>query len=167
MHSIDSVMKRNNRKEVVNKILEWLKVEGVAYRPKENDSGRFRATINLSQNLNLDIQLSSHRPDCLILSTNAYLTPDDQRAYFRLDREKKDSFLRAVRWALLNMDVDHQISPNGDTLQSISITKTIYFDGLTRDKFFSSILLLKRAFGLLDLTYCDHLRFSSSDIVSR
>jgi len=154
-------------KEVVKKLLEWLKVEGVAYRPKENDSGRFRATINLSQNLNLDIQLSSHRPNCLILSTNAYLAPDDQRAYFRLDREKKDSFLRAVRWALLNMDVDHQISPNGDTLQSISITKTIYFDGLTRDKFFSSILLLKRAFGLIDLTYCDHLRFNSSDIVSR
>jgi hypothetical protein len=57
-------MKRNNRREVVNKILEWLKVEGVAYRPKENDSDRFRATINLRQNVNLDIQLSSHRPDC-------------------------------------------------------------------------------------------------------
>ena len=167
MHSIDSVMKRNNRKEVAKQILEWLKAEGVAYRPKENDSSSFRATINLSQNLNLNIQLSRHRPDRLILSTNAYLAPDDQRAYFRLDRGKKESFLRAVRGALLNMDVDHQISPNGDTLQSISITKTIYFDGLTRDKFFSSILLLKRAFGLLDLTYCDHLRFSSSDIVSR
>jgi len=80
MYSIDSVMKRNNRKEVVKQILEWLKAEGVAYRPKENDSSSFRATINLSQNLNLDIQLSRHRPDRLILSTNAYLAPDDQRA---------------------------------------------------------------------------------------
>jgi hypothetical protein len=99
----------------------------------------------LSQNLDLNIQLTSLRPSRLTLSTNAYLAPDDQRAYFRLDREKKESFLRAVSWALLNIDVDHQINPYGDTLQSICITKTIYFDGLTTDKFFGSILPLKRA----------------------
>ncbi len=157
----------SNNNEVVKQIIEWLKVEGLTYRLKQNDSDRFRATVELSQNLDLDIQLTNHRPDRLTLSTSAYLAPDDQRAYFRLQREKKESFLRAVRWALLNIDVDHQINPNGDTLKSISITKTIYFDGLTKDKFFSSILLLKRAFGLVDLTYCDHLRFSSSNIVSR
>jgi hypothetical protein len=157
----------NNRDEVVEQIIEWLNVEEVVYTLKENDSDRFRATIELSHNLNLDIQLTSQRPDRVTLLTNAYLGPDDQRAYSRLDREKKESFLRAIRWALLNIDVDHRISPNADTLQSIFITKTIYFDGLTRDRFFNSILLLKRAFGLLDLAYGDHLRFRSSNIVSR
>jgi hypothetical protein len=157
----------NNRNEIVERIIEWLNVESIAYTLKENNSDRFRATIELNQNLNLDIQLTSQRPDCVTLLIHAYLEPDDQRAYSRLDWERKDSFLRAVRWALLNIDVDHQISPNADTLQSISITKTIYFDGLTRDRFFNSVLLLKRAFGLLDLAYCDHLRFGSSNIVSR
>jgi hypothetical protein len=157
----------NNRDEVVGRIIEWLNVETLAYTLKENDSERFRATIELSQNLNLDIQLTSQRPDCITLLTHAYLGPDDQRAYSRLDQEKKESFLRAVRWSLLNIDVDHQITPNADTLQSIFITKTIYFDGLTRDRFFDSVLLLKRAFGLLDLAYGDHLRFRSSNIVSR
>jgi hypothetical protein len=152
----------------VERIIEWLNVEALAYTIKENDSDRFRLTIELSQNLNLDIQLTSQRPDRVTLLTHAYLGPDDQRAYSRLDWEKKESFLRAVRWALLNIDVDHQISPNADTLQSIYITKTIYFDGLTRDRFFNSVLLLKRAFGLLDLAYGDHLRFRpSSNIVSR
>jgi hypothetical protein len=156
----------NNRDEVVKRIIEWLNTEPLTYKLKENDSDRFRATIELSQNLNLDVQLTSQRPDRVMLLTNAYLGPDDQRAYSRLDREKKESFLRAVRWALLNIGVDHQISPNADTLQSIFITKTIYFDGLTRDRFFDSLLLLKRAFGLLDLAYGDHLRFRSSNIVS-
>jgi hypothetical protein len=88
------------------------------------------------------------------------LAPDDQRAYSRLDPEKKESFLRAVRWALLNIDVDYQINPNAGTLQSISIIiKTIYFDGLMRDKFFNSVLPLKRASGLLDLAHCNHLQF--------
>jgi hypothetical protein len=157
----------NSRKEVVQQIVEWLNAEPLTFSPKENDSDRFRATIELSQNLNLEIQLTSQRPDRVMLLTNAYLAPDDQRAYSRLDREIKESFLRAVKWMLLNLDVDHQIIPNADTLQSISITKTIYFDGLTKDKFFSSILILKRAFGLLDLAYCDHLQFRSSNIVSR
>lgn len=156
----------NNRNEVVERIVEWLNAEPLAYTLKENDSDRFRATIELSHNLNLDVQLSSQRPDRVMLLTNAYLGPDDQRAHSRLDREKKESFLRAVRCALLNIDVDHQISPKADTLQSIFITKTIYFEGLTRDRFFDSILLLKRAFGLLDLAYGDHLRFRSSNIVS-
>jgi hypothetical protein len=103
----------------------------------------------LSQNLNLDIQLTSERPDCVTLLTHAYLAPDDQRAYSRLDPEKKESFLRAVRWALLNTDVDHQINLNAHILQSISIIKTIYFDGLTRDKFFNreTVLALHPARG--------------------
>jgi hypothetical protein len=148
-------------------MIEWLNAEGVAYILKEDDSEKFRATIELSQSLNLEIQLTSERSERITLLTRAYLTPDDQRAFYRLDPERRESFLRAVRWALLNIDVDHQINPNADILQSISIIKTIYFDGLTRDKFFNSISLLKRAFGLLDLAYCDHLRFRSSSVVPR
>jgi hypothetical protein len=157
----------NNRNEIVGRIIDWLNVESLAYTIKENDSDRFWVTIQLSQNLNVDIQLTTQKPDCVLLLTHVYLGPNDQRAYSRLDQERKESFLRAVRLALLNIDVDHQLSPNADTLQSIFITKTIYFDGLTRDRFFDSVLLLKRAFGLLDLAYGDHLRFRSSNIVSR
>jgi hypothetical protein len=68
-----------------------------------------------------------------------------------LNRENKESFLRAVGWTLPNIDVDHLINPDGDTLQSIFITNTIYFDGSTMDKFFGPISLLKRAFALLEL----------------
>ena len=157
----------NDKNEIVQRIIEWLDAERLAYMLKENDSEKFRATIQLSQSLNLDIQLTSERSERITLLTHAYLAPDDQRAYHRLDPERRESFLRAVRWALLNIDVDHQFNPNADILQSICITKTIYFDGLTRDRFFNSISLLKRAFGLLDLAYCDHLRFRSSSVVPR
>ena len=99
----------------------------------------------MSQNLDLNIQLTSLRPSRLTLSTNAYLAPDDQRAFFRLDRERKESFPRAVGWPLLSIDVDHQINPDGGTLQPISDTKTIYFDGLTMDKFFWFYFATKRS----------------------
>ena len=46
---------------------------------------------------------------------------------------------------LLNIDVDYQINPNADTLQSISINNMIYIDGFMRVKFLDRVLLLKRA----------------------
>jgi hypothetical protein len=57
----------------VQRIIGWLNVEGLAYTLKENDSDKFRATIELSQNLNLEIQLTSERPDRVTLLTHAYL----------------------------------------------------------------------------------------------
>jgi ribosomal protein L1 len=47
----------------VEQTLNWLNVDAIAYTLKENDSGRFRATIELKQNLNFDIQQTSQRPD--------------------------------------------------------------------------------------------------------
>lgn len=82
----------NNRNEAVEGIIEWLNVETLAYTLKENDSDRFRATTELSQNLDLDIQLTSQRPDRVTLLTHAYLGPDDQRDYSRLDSERKSLF---------------------------------------------------------------------------
>ena len=49
----------------------------------------------------------------------------------RLDYEKKEAFLRAVRGVLYNFDEDYQINPNADnTLQSIPISKMTCFDGI-------------------------------------
>ena len=71
----------NNRNEVVKRIIEWLNVEALAYTLKENDSDRFRVRIELSQNLNIDIQSTRQRPDRVMLLTHTYLGPADQRAY--------------------------------------------------------------------------------------
>lgn len=59
---------------------------------KVEDSDTTSTIERLSQNLDLNIQLTSLRPSRLTLSTNAYLAPDDQRAYFRLDTERKNPF---------------------------------------------------------------------------
>ena len=61
----------NNRDEVMGRIIDWLNVESLAYTLKENDSDRFWVTIQLSQNLNVDIQLTTQKPDCVLLLTHA------------------------------------------------------------------------------------------------
>jgi hypothetical protein len=52
----------NNREVVVQRIIEWLDLEALSYIPKQNNSDKFRATIELNQGLDLDIQLTSQRP---------------------------------------------------------------------------------------------------------
>jgi hypothetical protein len=59
MRLIDSGIRMNNGNEVARRIIEWLKIEGVAYRLKENDYATFRTIVMLSQNLDLNIQLTS------------------------------------------------------------------------------------------------------------
>jgi hypothetical protein len=53
-----------------------------------------------------------------------------KRDHSKLDYEKKEAFLRAVRGVLFNFDEDYQINPNADTLQSIPVSKTTWFDGI-------------------------------------
>ena len=54
-----------------------------------------------------------------------------KRDHSKLDYEKKEAFLRAVRGVLFNFDGDYQINPNADnTLQSIPINKMACFDGI-------------------------------------
>jgi hypothetical protein len=62
----------NNGNKVAKQIIEWLKIEGVAYRIKYNDSDTISTIVRLSQNRDLNIQLTSLRPSRLTLSTNAY-----------------------------------------------------------------------------------------------
>jgi hypothetical protein len=83
-----------------------------------------------------------------------------KRDHSKLDYEKKEAFLRAVRGVLFNFDGDYQINSNADTLQSIPISKMTCFDGIM-SVVLRFLLLLKRVFGLLDLAYGDHLRFRS------
>lgn len=142
-------------------------MEALAHTLKKNNS-EIQGNNTFEPYLDLDILLTSQRPDRVTLLTNAYFAPDAQRAFISGQTRKRRNLLFELRWAQLNIDVEHQTNPNADTLISISIVKTIYDDVLMRDKFFNSVLLLKTALGLLDLAYCDDLQFrSSSKIVSR
>lgn len=162
------MLEQHRRKtRAIHQVKQWLDDGKIRYDMKGDISASFKATLQLTASYSLDIEVSEGTPDSLTLMTRAYLTPADQRAFSRLSDENKDSFLRAVRQSLFSLDVDHDFLPDGDFLQSISITKTIYFDGLMKDTFFRALLLLKRALGLLNLAYSEHLKFRSSSILPR
>jgi hypothetical protein len=155
------------RIKVLRQLRQWLDDEKILYELRVNNPTLFRAILQLTANNSIVVEVSEPTSDSVRLMTFAYLTPDDQRAFSRLSNEKKDCFLSAVRQSLFYLDVDHDFIFNGNFLQSISITKRIYFDGLTKDKFFSAILLLKRSIGLLNLAYSEHLKFRSSKVIPR
>jgi len=41
-------LRMNNREVVVQRIIEWLDLEALSYIPKQNNSDKFRATIELN-----------------------------------------------------------------------------------------------------------------------
>lgn len=146
---------------------QWLDEEKLQYTLKDISSTSFKATLQLTASFRVAIEVPEETADSVRFLASAYLTPADQRSFSRLSDGKKDSFLKTVRHSLFSLDVDHNLVPDGNFLQHISIAKVIYFDGLTKDKFFDTILLLKRALGLLNLAYCEHLRYNSSKVIPR
>jgi hypothetical protein len=55
------------------------------------------------------------------------------------------------------MNVDYVLFPDSIDLKSVRISKAIYFDALTKDKFFETILLIKRAAKIAKWCISKHL----------
>lgn len=159
------MLKSRRKSQAIRQVRQWLDEEKVQYALKEYSSNSFKATLQLAASFRVAIEVTEETTDSIRFLSSAYLTPADQRAFSRLGDVKKDSFLKTVRHSLFSLDVDHNLIPDGEFLQHISVAKVIYFDGLTKDKFFDTILLLKRALGLLNLAYYEHLRYKSSKII--
>ena len=56
-----------------------------------------------------------------------------------------------LKRSLLEINVGYKIEKDLENLESIIITKTIYFDGLTKDKFMDTRFALLRGFSLVEL----------------
>jgi hypothetical protein len=159
------LIKTRRKSEAILQVRRWLDEEKLQYAVKDYTPTSFKATLQLTATFRVTIEVSKETTDSVRFQASAYLTPADQRAYSRLNDGKKDSFLKAVRHSLFSLNVDHSLVPDGNSLQHISIVKIVYFDGLTKDKLFDTILLIKCALGLLNLAYYEHLRYKSSRVI--
>lgn len=61
------------------------------------------------------------------------------------------------------MNVGHRFDPDAENLERIRIMKTIYFDGLTKDKFFDTIFALIRASSIVELLMLTYLGIRRSN----
>lgn len=67
------------------------------------------------------------------------------------NNEEKLKIIWDLRHSLLEINVEYEVKQNFDNLESIIIKKTIYFDGLSKNKFMDTRFVLIRGFNLVQL----------------
>jgi hypothetical protein len=141
----------NGKKDVIEKIQRWIKEEGfqssIAHEPYTDFQ------VNL-KNPNMSIILFNNKVDSVYFATYAGFDEADKKAFASLkDKEKKLVLLCDLQRSLIAINVEYSILPNLDNLDRINISKKVYFDGLTKDKFIDTIFALNRAHAAVQLMY--------------
>jgi hypothetical protein len=144
------------------KIKKWLAEEGTTYTINHKAGRLFSFTVNdPERKLAYDVDMMDSRPDSVVVFNKTALSPEDKIAYARLGPLRKSSFVRAIRQSLPYLDIEYRFSPDEINLDSIYLARTIYLDGLSKDKFFNTVATIWRAYNLLIEAYRDYLWFNS------
>ena len=141
--------KLNEKKEVIKKIQKWLNEEFIEFINIDNPLADYQ--IN-TKNPNQTICLPKNKIDSIEFVTAVFFTIEDQKAYIALkNNEEKLRIIWELQRSLLEINLEYEVKPNFDNLESIILKKTVYFDNLSKDKFMDTIFTLQRGFYLVEL----------------
>jgi len=139
----------NIKKEVIVKIQKWLDEESIKFSVVEEPYSDFRLDI---KNPNQTILSFTDKPDSVLFITHVSLTLEDKKAFAALENnEEKFKILWDLERSLIEINVGYVLLPNQKNLDKVEISKKIYFDGLTKDKFMDIIFALQRGLYLVEL----------------
>ena len=141
--------KPNEKKEVIKKIQKWLSEEFIEFINIDNPLADYQ--IN-TKNPNQTICLPKNKIDSIEFVTAIFFTTEDQKTYIALkNTEEKLRIIWELQRSLLEINLEYDVKPNFDNLESIILKKTVYFDNLIKDKFMDTIFTLQRGFYLVEL----------------
>ena len=144
--------KPNEKKEVIKKIQKWFNEEFIEFINIDNPLADYQ--IN-TKNPNQTICLPKNKIDSIEFVTAIFFTIEDQKAYTALkNNEEKLRIIWELQRSLLEINLEYEVKPNFDNLESIILKKTVYFDNLSKDKFMDTIFTLQRGVYLVELMLC-------------
>jgi hypothetical protein len=143
----DEAKRLVTQREMIDKVIRWLREEG--YKPedvtdKHPDTVYF-AKVMINERSGFHVGFSTKNLDSVVISEMIALDKDYQNAYRLLPALDQTDFFYDLKLALLQMNVMFNLENGFRQLQSVTVYKPIYFDGLTKDKFFDTIYSVHHA----------------------
>lgn len=150
------------KKQVIEKITCWINEEH--YHSDMRTSEVPHADLNIAvryNRYNVSVILRKDRKDMVSIVSRQNFSAQDKRIFSQLTEEKKKLFFEDLEFSLLPMNVSYMVHPDRNVLEYVHIEKSIYFDGLTKDRFYDSIFAVVRALHMTSLIYIKHLKSGS------
>jgi hypothetical protein len=127
--------------EVVKKWLQEEEYDDITSIPNENTDYNFRIT---KMNMVMNVMFHKRSEDSLIIAGNLTFSPQEQ-AMLRYTITKRE-LLFDIEMLCTQLNLEFSMNPAKDkdkgeyySLEDIGLSKTLYFDGLTKQSFFDSL----------------------------
>jgi hypothetical protein len=152
------------QRDTIKKVMDWLREEGL--EPQEithlrkdacyygvvisNEAEKKTEQREKQKREAFHILFPVDRLDCMIISEIIILDLQSQKSYASLAAKtngilEQNRFYFDLELALLQMNVYFVIKKNMRELQSLEISKVVFFDGLTKDTLFNTINIVRNS----------------------
>jgi hypothetical protein len=139
-----------DREKIREDILDWLKPEGWNIKILNQPNTYFTCFVSQSKDSGFFVIIENviNRVDIM---TKIRFSEED-REWYRLN-EDKHKFWLELKPNLMHMGIMTLVTPDLDNLESVELSKTVYFDGLTQNEFFDAIFAVTDALALCNLIW--------------
>ena len=122
--------------ETSNKIIKWLKEEGIFKEQVVDENLYFHIAVEFpsGSGRHLSIIQPKNREDMIVVLSRIMLADVHKLSIQAMPRKERIKLLWSIRYALLFQRSSFEIQPGGDNLEGIQFTREIYYDGLTKNQ---------------------------------
>jgi hypothetical protein len=128
-------------------VLKWLNEDH--YEPEDrthlNPNSSYLAVVKVSENQAFNVLFPKDPLDKVIIIQVASMDGEYKKAYRALPALDQNRFYFDLKISLLQLGVIFSLEKGVRTLESVQVNKVIYFDGLTKDRFFDAVFTVTHA----------------------
>ena len=138
--------------EIADKLKHWLDAEeldSVILIGEFAKNTRFSFHVTLQSGTEITVFQSSNKKDSITISATLFLQDEKVKKIRKKLKNQQEELFSEVLIKLAPLDVEVNLE-GGEICQRIDINHHIYFDGLTKDRFFRAISIVNRAYRLAE-----------------
>jgi hypothetical protein len=139
--------------EIGKRVEEWLVDEGFSIWKSADKNCRFSFKVTRDDCLPLFVLQPRNKVDSLLVVCDTRLTDEGQKRLSTLPEKERGFMLFDLRTVLLSTACRWQFIPSLESWKTIRVSKAVFYDGLTKDRFFETVDTVARAVSLVILSF--------------
>lgn len=138
--------------EFQERIAEWLGDEGFNLWKFPDEDAHFSYKVSRGDSHPLVVRQLKNQTDSIQIAGDVRVNAANQNKLQTIPDNEKRFLLFDFRMVLLSTGCRWQFLPSPESWETLHISKTVFYDGLTKDRFFEVLEVVTRAMSLVILT---------------
>jgi hypothetical protein len=135
------------------RVAKWLFDEGFSVWEFADEESHFSYKANRDEYLPLSIFQPHDKTDSILVAGDVRLSEESQRKLSAVSEEERKFMLYEFKMVLLSTECRWQLIPSSECWKAIRISKAVFYDGLSKDRFFEALDVVTRAMSSVILAF--------------